>query len=208
MAPVRHALIAREGWPVLAVVAVLAWLSAWLGGLWASSPWLLLLVAVLFLFRDPRRRIPALPLAVLSPVDGRVEHFTRTDDALLGCPAWRIRLRMARLGVFSVRSPIEGKVQAPDIDHAVMVCTDEGDRVLWRVEGHPWFAPRCYLQPGERVGQGQRCGFALLAREVELLVPASSRLEIHPGQRLRAGESILATLVHAPGTSAVDNDVT
>ncbi len=208
MTSVRHALIAREGWPVLAAVVVFAWLSAWLGGLWALSPWLLLLVVVLYLFRDPRRRIPALPLAVLSPVDGRVERFARADDALLGGAAWRIQVRMARQGVFSVRSPIEGKVQSIEMDHALMVCTDEGDRVLWRIEGHPWFAPRCYLQPGERVGQGQRCGFALLAREVELLVPASSRLEIHPGQRLRAGESILATLVHAPGASAIGNDVT
>ncbi len=207
MVPVRHPVIAREGWLLLALVAGLA-VAAWaVVGIGLGLPLLGVTAGLLYLFRDPARQVPAAPLGVVSPADGRVLAVDRLESSPLPGPAWRIRLRVSALGVFSLRSPIEGKIQPP-ADGCHVVCTDEGDPVAWAVAGHPWFAPRCYLQPGERVGQGQRCGFALLARNAEIYVPANSLVAVGPGQRVRAGESILASLVHAPGASSMGHDGT
>jgi phosphatidylserine decarboxylase len=67
-----HPLIAREGWPFLAIAVVLAlgaslfW-SAWLAGLlWIAA------LFVLQFFRDPPREVPGDALTVVSPADGRV----------------------------------------------------------------------------------------------------------------------------------------
>jgi phosphatidylserine decarboxylase len=48
---------------------------------------------------------------------------------------------------------------------------------------------------GERVGQGRRCGLRRLAREIELIVPAGWRVDVQLGQRVRSGQTLLATML-------------
>jgi phosphatidylserine decarboxylase len=75
-----HPLIAREGWPYLAIVLVVALVFTWLGwGIAAFIAWLLFFFILQF-FRDPPRAVPAEPHAVLSPADGRVVRVERVRD--------------------------------------------------------------------------------------------------------------------------------
>ena len=85
-----HPLIAREGWPFLAIAVVLAlgaslfW-SAWLAGLlWIAA------LFVLQFFRDPPREVPGDALTVVSPADGRVVVVEKARDPYLDRDAIKV----------------------------------------------------------------------------------------------------------------------
>lgn len=199
----RNPIIAREGWlPVafFAAVGLYAW-EYW-SGVVAVLAWAVAALLA-FYFRDPPRRVPLAPLAVLSPVDGQVVDVEAARDERLERDAMRVRVAMRPLGVFSVRSPIEGKVMRqwfPEEDENVFaqwVQSDEHDDVV--VVSVAWRRGRranCYVQSGERVGQGQHCGFVPFGADVEIYLPKNSRVMVQPGDHVQSGVSVLARLVH------------
>lgn len=180
--------IALEGWPV---VLALAALTAWLAGSWplvALAPALLLIVAVLK-FRDPSRTVPADPLGVVSPVDGKVCDIERRADGV------RITIAAAPLGAYLLRSPTEGKVLESGSErggHGIRIRTDEGHEVLLRLRGARWLPSAAANDYGERVGQGQRCGVLRMAKTAEVWLPRDAWLLVAAGARVVAGESVLA----------------
>lgn len=198
----RYAAIAREGrTPVLASM-VLALLVMQFVGFYASLVfWVFCLLLVLF-FRDPDRDIPAVPLAIVCPVDGRISSISMTHDPYLDRPGIRVVLQMNPYGVFSARSPVEGKVLdppniPPGAPHGVWLRTNEGDDIVMVMNrGRLHNAPRCYVRIGDRVGQGQRCGFIHLGGQVDLYLPESSRTLVAPGDWVRGGADVVAKLAH------------
>src|SRR5262245_52967823 len=95
-----HPLIAREGWPHVAIALGLALVADWLVGWWSLPFWLLLLFVVQF-FRDPHREIPQTPGVALSPADGRVVLVGKARDPYLDRDALKISVFM---NVFNVHS--------------------------------------------------------------------------------------------------------
>lgn len=205
MAISRYPLIAREGWLSLFLVGgVAATVLYQIGWLWSVPLWVLIGV-LLFLFRDPARIVPAAPLAVVSPADGRVTLVETCHDPYLERDARRVTIRMHPYGVFSTRSPAEGKMLEPkrdsstsaDVPHGVWLQTDElDDLVIVMNRGPLRNPPRCYVQFGERVGQGQRCGFITLGSTVDIYLPLNSRIKVQEGSRVHAGADVIAQLVH------------
>jgi len=209
-------MIASEGrWPVgLTVVTAAMAQIAW--GMWGAWPVWLLAAGLAYLYRDPQRVVPSVPLAVVSPVDGRVTSVRHVSDPWLEREVLRVGIRLPFLGMGFLRSPTEGKVMeyklaadayrssafcvAPRrtvICHALWVRTDEADDVVFVVSSRWSFHHlRRYVRVGERVGQGQRCGFVYFASRVDVLVPTDSRAEVSRGQRILAGSGVVATLVH------------
>src|SRR6266508_3112982 len=57
-----------------------------------------------------------------------------------------------------------------------------------------------YVDVGENVALGQRIGVIRLGSQVDVVLPARAGLQVNvkPGQRVKAGESILATLTQKP----------
>src|SRR5690606_34438740 len=114
-------------------------------------------------FRDPDRTIPAEPLGVVSPVDGRVLLVEPDGERI------RIVIRIAFFGAYSGRAPVEGKVQDAPGPRGMRIRTDEGDEVLLYLNTAPSIAPpRAIVGYGARVGQGQRCAWLRLARSAEV----------------------------------------
>jgi len=163
---------------------------------------------LIFMYRDPERVIPAEPLGIVSPIDGIVDRVRDCHSEMLDEPTKCVRIRVNYFGVYSSRSPIEGKVLKQTIKKNKKsvrffnwVQTDEGDNILWEVKslGLGWIS--FYVQAGERVGQGQRCGFLPFFAKVDVYLPNNVTLMVKEGDRVVAGESVLAKLVHKPGTS-------
>ena len=72
MSSYPHPLIAREGWPFIALALGLALVVTSLAGLlWASPIWLVWLFCVQF-FRDPAREVAGNAKSVVAPADGRI----------------------------------------------------------------------------------------------------------------------------------------
>ena len=174
----------------------------------SAAMWLawLIFAALLFLLRDFKRTVPAIPLAVVSPVDGKVEEIEETRDPYLERTAQAIRLRQFVLGEFNVHSPIEGKIQnlwarsltSPQHSQlAIWVQTDECEDVVVEVDLRSMLRhATCHVNAGERVGQGQRCGLMAMACEVQIYLPTTARITAKEGQSVRAGSDKLAEFVH------------
>ena len=216
----RRGYIAREGWPFIAVaIGVGTVVHHFFAPPWAAPFWFAALVFA-YVFRDPERRIPPVPLGVVSPVDGRVLTIASCADPYLDREALRIELRMRWYGSYVLRSPIEGKVASQwagvsgavgagvvaepaqnDLRAtgrlAVCVRSDEDDAVVIEmILGRRLFRPSCELEIGGRIGQGQRCGMIQFGARVNVYLPANARAEVQAGRRVRAGSRVIATLIH------------
>lgn len=199
--------IAREGWGFLAGMIVIVLIVYLLLGWFAMLAFVLLFLPALFLFRDPPRRVPSNPLGLVSPVHGEVVLIDSVEDKWLKRHATRVRLRMSSWDIYSLRSPVEGKIMdqraGHDPDHpgirqyAFWIKTDEGDDVIVSIR-MGWLPQRLrlYVQCGERLGQGQRCGYIYLGGEVDLWLPENFRIEVEPGDRVQSGAMLIGKLVH------------
>jgi len=111
MARYPHPIVAREGWPFLAVAVALAAAIGIFGGWWWSAPFWLAALFVLQFFRDPPREVPADPRAVVSPADGRVVAVEKSRDPYLERDALKISVFMNVFNVHSNRAPVDGTVR-------------------------------------------------------------------------------------------------
>ena len=170
--------------------------------LWVG--WVLWGVFVLLL-RDFRRVIPAEPLAIVSAVDGRITALKSSFDPFLQRPSLVCTIAQSSLGEFNIHSPIEGKIEQlwlrdPENGRyilAVWLRTDEQDDVVFTLDLHLLHHRAIVsIQPGERIGQGQRCGFAAIGFEVKVYMPKDAQAIVKPGDKILAGRTMLAKLKH------------
>ncbi len=197
-------MIAREGQVPVIASALTGIVVAPFSGLPVALVILMLFIVMVLIFRDPDREIPAVPSAVVSPADGRITSVSEQYDPYLERQSVLVSLQMNLHGVFTTRSPVEGKAlepaNMPDGDsapHGVWLQTDEADDVVLVMNrGRLHTSPHCYIRYGERIGQGQRCGFVHLGARIDLYLPVTSRIDVSPGDHVRGGSDVIARLVH------------
>jgi len=198
----RHPQVAKEGWLFIAIAAIIAvTLHYAVSSILAGVVWLIVLF-LLFVFRDPARKIPPSPLGIVSPVDGEVITVDEIHDDYLDRDVKRISINMSSFGVRSVRSPTEGKVQNRWFNtgaekrphHALWVQTDENDDVVIEMIPPKFPPPVCKVQSGERVGQGARCGFLYLTGKINLFLPKDALVQVAVGDQVTGGSDVVATL--------------
>ncbi len=204
----RNPFVAREGIPFLAISLFAIWFAGENLGVYYAIPPAILLIYFALVFRDPQRNVPAVPLGIVSPVDGTVVDVGLTDKSALNGEAHKIIIRVNSFGTYTARCPVEGKImdfrgdqgakQVPSEASGLWVRTDEDDDVILQFHGHRFgLAPRAFLRYGERVGQGQRCAYLRLTRIAEVQLPINGRVLVAAGQRVAAGSDVLAKLPHA-----------
>ena len=207
-----HPIIAREGWPFLAVALVLAvaatlWCAAW------SIPLWIIALFVLQFFRDPARVAPQDAGAVLSPCDGRVIKVERTLDPYAQCEAILVSVFMNVFNVHSNRSPVDGAVQLvqyfpgkfvnADLDkastenerNAVVIKTADGQTITFvQVAGLIARRILCYVKTGDVLARGQRYGFIRFGSRVDVYLPLTATVKVAIGDKVCATTTILAQL--------------
>ncbi len=203
-------LIAKEARLFLLAIGVIIALAHYKFSLALVWPAWLLFVILLFLFRDFKRTVPPTPLAVVSPIDGKVIEVKEEHDPYLNRRAQGIHMRQSILGEFNVHSPIEGKVQNLWVNSpttpvypqlAIWIQTDELDDVVMAANLKSVLRhASCQISAGEKLGQGQRCGFIAFVCEVIIYMPATANIAIKVGQLVRAGSDKLAEFVHETTT--------
>jgi phosphatidylserine decarboxylase len=209
--------IAREGWPVIATAAGVLGMVGVVGAL-AGHPAALVPAVVgvgfcCWFFRDPERRAPADERAVVSPADGRVlAVVAEREEQYLAGPATRISIFMSPLDVHVNRSPVTGTVAATrhtagrfraafadkaslDNERNALVLESRGRRFLVvQIAGALARRIVCNVRPGDRVGRGERFGMIMFGSRVDVFLPPDARPVVQPGDRVRAGLSVLAEL--------------
>ena len=101
MSAYKHPIIAREGWPYLIGLGILAIIFTKFIGVYYSLPIWIVFLFVLQFFRDPPRLVPIAANAVLAPADGKIVAVEKTFDPYAKRDALKISIFM---NVFNVQS--------------------------------------------------------------------------------------------------------
>ena len=183
------------------------------GGLWGFGLYgpgigaFILAFLVLNFFRDPNRKIPADPEALVSPADGRVVQIA--DESFDGRPLLRVSIFMSPLDVHVNRSPIAGKVKGisyrkgsfhvasqarasiENEQHTFTVEGEQGQVVVKQIAGLLARRIVFWRKPGDSLERGERVGMIKFGSRVDVLLDPKVELRVKLGDHVRAGSSIL-----------------
>jgi phosphatidylserine decarboxylase len=178
-----------------------------------------------YFFRDPERTVPDIPGAVLSPADGRVLFAGDAEGEYAPPGQWRqISIFLSPLDVHINRAPVSGRVTRvdyrpgtfmPAYDPRAAVCNERseiwfdhhGEAVVCRqVAGALARRVVCRLEPGMEVRAGERFGLIKFGSRTDLFLPPHAVLHARPGERVRCGETILATITTAATAQPPDGN--
>ncbi len=206
-----HPIIAREGWPFLAIAILIALALTWTG-LWllAAIAWLGVVFIAQF-FRDPPRAVPEQANAVLAPADGKVMIVERARDPYLDRDALKISVFMNVFNVHSNRSPVDGEVKRrwyhagaflnaaldksslENERNALHIARADGvDVVCVQIAGLIARRILCYVGPGDRLMRGQRFGFIRFGSRVDVYLPPNAIPKVAVGDAVYATTTVLA----------------
>ncbi|MFO1415550.1 MAG: phosphatidylserine decarboxylase [Burkholderiales bacterium] len=211
--PYPHPLIAREGWPFIAIALAVAVALSWFG-VWALAivAWIAVVFVVQF-FRDPARAIPTQANAVLSPADGRIVKVEQARDPWLDRDSLKISVFMNVFNVHSNRSPVDGAVVArwyhpgAFVNAALDKASVENERnalhlrtaggqdvTCVQVAGLIARRILCYVDAGATLARGDRYGFIRFGSRVDVYLDPKARPKVAIGDKVSATETILAEL--------------
>jgi phosphatidylserine decarboxylase len=212
LSPYPHPIIAREGWPFLAVAVLLSIVVSYFFAWWSLPLWLATLFILQF-FRDPGREIPDDPLAVVSPADGRIVWVGKAEDPYLKRPALKVSVFMNVFNVHSNRSPVDGAVKerwyfpGSFLNAALDKASLENERnALWlqtadrqdvtcvQVAGLIARRILCYVDAGATLARGQRYGFIRFGSRVDVYLPLDAEVKAAIGEKVYASATVLARL--------------
>ena len=208
----RHPLIAREGWPFLALAAILAGLSSFYCAYLAIPMWLIFLFILQF-FRDPPRVTVGGDSSVTAPADGRVIVIDESEDPYTNQASLKISIFMNVFNVHSNRMPVSGTVdrkqyypgkffnaalnKASDSNerNALLLTTKQGHRVTCvQIAGLIARRILCYVDEGSQVRKGERFGFIRFGSRVDLYLPKTTKVLVSLGDKVVGGETLVAEL--------------
>lgn len=212
----RYFYIHPEGWKFASIFFVIStgfyfiWLPISLVGY-------SLTFFIIWFFRDPERLAPLDASKIVSSADGKV---CLIDEAVLPEELSMAPEKMKRIcvfmNVFNVhvnRSPIEAVVEAivykkgqflnASLDKAsdknerssLVLKTDAGINIIV-VQIAGLIARRIlgFVQPNKKLGQGERFGLIRFGSRVDIYMPLNAISECKLGDKVIAGETILASL--------------
>ena len=212
MANWPHPVVAKEGWPFLALAAIVSAVIAYFFGWW-SLPFWLATIFILQFFRDPPREIPQDEGLVLCPADGKVIVVGNTTDPYRNVPALKISIFMNVFNVHSQRSPVDAvitdvkyakglfvnasfdKASSDNERNALILRMDSGTEISCvQVAGLIARRILCYVKAGERLARGQRYGFIRFGSRVDVYLPTDARPRVAIGDKVSASSTVLAEL--------------
>jgi phosphatidylserine decarboxylase len=209
-------MFAPEGWPFIlggAAFSSLAWF-VWPRWLPLAAVGVLFTLFSLWFFRNPERTPPEGAGLVVSPADGRVVYSGDEPPGRYAAAAGkRVSVFMSPLDIHVNRAPVSGRVSmvrynkgkfhAANVDKAsllneqngVEIVTPEGRRVTY-VQIAGWIARRivCDVREGDTVVIGRRVGMIRFGSRLDVYLPADAQLKVAPGDRVRAGETVVGVL--------------
>ncbi len=206
--------IAKDGWPYI-IVSTAIMTATYLLNPWFAFPFLVLTLFFLYFFRDPDRETPGRKGIFVAPADGKIITVSEKEVGRYGVEqAKQISIFMSPFNVHINRAPCDGVVE--DVEHSpggfkaaytdeaslsneqltMVLSTDYGRVIVKQIAGFLARRAVCKVSPGERVAIGQRYGLIKFGSRVDLLLPVDVEVKVKIGDKVRAGESIVAILSH------------
>ena len=199
---------------------------------WETLAWPMAGITIwtLAFFRDPGRVTQQGDSFVTAPADGLVTLIQEVnppaelagEDGLGTAPMMRVSIFMSVFDVHINRAPISGTIKrivyisgkflnadldkASDENERQHILVERGDGVRIGITQIAGLVARRivpFVKEGDFVAMGQRIGLIRFGSRVDVYLPAGTTPQIVMGQRIIAGETILATLGHAPERQGV-----
>jgi len=201
-------MVHRDGFPFIFTAAIVTGLAAWLIHPYWAVPGFVVCLFFINFFRDPERVIPAGDV-VVSPADGRVIVVRRLDDA--DHPfEWFVSIFMNIFNVHVNRAPVSGRLETYSYckgkfrpanhgsatienEHNEIVIVD-GNRTVRVSQVAGLIARRIvfWKKIGDPLIKGERIGLIRFGSRLDLWLPATVRIKVQLGQKVTAGQTILA----------------
>jgi phosphatidylserine decarboxylase len=201
--------IDHTAWPFVFLACLPAAAGAWL---WppVGAVLLVLPIAVALFFRDPDRTIPEGSNLVVAPADGRVMYAgdARPHEAPPG--DWRqVTVFLSVLDVHINRAPASGRVVRVERLAGTFLAAFKPESYgntrseIWLDHGGTTLVFRqvvgvlarrivCRVRAGDEVATGARIGLMKFGSRMDVFVPLGAELQVREGDRLTAGETIIA----------------
>ncbi len=205
--------LAREGYPFITFAAFVTLITAILGYEFLAWPSLFITTFIVAFFRDPERMTDASGEKLISPADGKIIIIEEVfDDIYFQEQVLKISIFMNVFNVHVNRIPIGGIVEkivykpgqfySADSKKGallnercgVILRAQSGERMAF-VQVAGLIARRIvnWLEPGDTVQRGKRFGLIRFGSRVDLYVPATSTVHVKLGQKVRAGQTAIAS---------------
>jgi phosphatidylserine decarboxylase len=164
-----------------------------------------------YFFRDPDRQVPQAPGLVVSPADGKVMIAGPSDGRWAPPGDWlQVTIFLSPVDVHINRTPVAGRITRIDYRPGKFLpAYDEGSNdnelnELW-IDAHGrtvvvrqvvgMLARRivCRVVEGQELARGERIGLRKFGSRMDVFLPTDARLAVSVGQRVVAGETVLAS---------------
>jgi phosphatidylserine decarboxylase len=210
-------------WTLVLLVALFAAgvLATLLGSVVAAistalvAVWVLFVLFTLFFFRDPNPLAPTIPNAIVSPAHGKVDVVDEVTEAeFMGGPCKRISIFLSVMDVHVQKAPVTGKLvfhkhrEGEFLSATRADCSEHNENVLLG------FVPADYpdqkigvrliagliarrivmwAAAGESVSRSERISLIQFGSRCEMYFPLTVKVHVKLGDRVRGGESIVAS---------------
>jgi len=203
--------IAGEGVPFIALPLLGTLAAVFFSVWWAAALLGALTLFLIQFFRDPERRSEAPASCVLSPADGTI--LTVGDPQPGEAPAELTKKVVVFMSVFNChvnRSPISGTIAryeyTPGKKLAAFSPKASFDNEQNRIEMAGGTQRVVFKQiagalarrivfrkkPGDHCARGERVGMIRFGSRVDLFVPSDAEIAVQPGDKVKAGLTVLA----------------
>jgi len=172
---------------------------------------LILVVFVLYFFRNPNRNFKFDNTKIISPADGKVLNISKVEEnEFIGGNAIKVSIFLSIFNVHLNTSPVDGVVKyqsyregkmlpafkshASDINerNSVGIETDDGFKILvHQITG--FIARRIvwWVKVGDNLKAGEKFGLIKFGSCTEIIVPEGTEILVSQGQKVRAGKTII-----------------
>jgi phosphatidylserine decarboxylase len=165
-----------------------------------------------YFFRDPDRIVPQSPNLVVAPADGKVMIAGPSDGRWSPAGAWKqVTIFLSPMDVHMNRSPVAGRITRIDYRPGTFlpaykessndnelneIWIDSGGRTIVFRQVVGILARRivCRVREGQTVERGERIGLMKFGSRMDVFLPTDAELRVAVGQRVVAGETVVAIL--------------
>ncbi|MFH2012135.1 MAG: phosphatidylserine decarboxylase family protein [Pseudomonadota bacterium] len=203
--------IVKEGLLFVIPASILAIVLGFLLPVYFTPLLILVILFILYFFRNPKRRIPELEGCIVAPADGKVIYIGEyLEDQFLSTRAIKISIFMSVFNVHINRVPASGKIT--DISYregkffsanfdkasifneqnALLLETDDDKKIVFiQIAGLIARRIICWIKKGDAVLRGQRFGLICFGSRLDIFLPLETKIDVKIGQKVKGGETIV-----------------
>ena len=204
--------LAKDGFIFILPLLIITVLMFLISFYWATAIFGLGFLFVTWFFRDPERRIPNEPNAIVSPADGKITEIVTENDPINGILCKRVTIFLSVFNVHVNRVPIGGTIEdirynpgkflaafnpkASMDNEQNLILINNGRTHIFVKQIAGLIARRivCWPKKGDHYESGQRYGLIRFGSRVDILLPENTKLSVACGDKVSGGKSIIGYL--------------